>query len=261
MSDVEQLSRRWKYAVVATFVFGFAVLMLLTSKAYQNAPPIPARVVDTSGAVVFTGDDIRHGQEVFLKYGLMDNGTIWGHGGYLGPDFGAAVLHDWALAVAEQHAQAQESTTYAELSAQQRAAVDAEVAQLLKINRYDVRTATLTVLPAGASVFQAEIGRWTSYFHDPKGNGGLPVDFITNPQELHDLTSFFTWAAWASVAERPGTNHSYTNNFPYDPLAGNHPTSGALLWTAISLIFLLGAPLSCCLLLASSTIWAGTGSR
>jgi nitric oxide reductase large subunit len=24
---------------------------------------------------------------VFLKYGLTDNGSIWGHGGYLGPDF------------------------------------------------------------------------------------------------------------------------------------------------------------------------------
>jgi nitric oxide reductase subunit B len=106
MSDVEQLSPRWRYAVISTFILGFAVLILLTFKAYQNAPPIPARVIDASGAVVFTGDDVRHGLEVFLKYGLMDNGTLWGHGGYLGPDFGATVLHDWALALAENRAQA-----------------------------------------------------------------------------------------------------------------------------------------------------------
>lgn len=56
MSDVEQLSPRWKHAVIATFILGFAVLILLTFKAYQNAPPIPARVLDASGAVVFTGD-------------------------------------------------------------------------------------------------------------------------------------------------------------------------------------------------------------
>ena len=31
--------------------------------------------------------DILAGQEVFLKYGLMDNGTVWRHGVYLGPDF------------------------------------------------------------------------------------------------------------------------------------------------------------------------------
>jgi nitric oxide reductase subunit B len=76
-----------------TLIFGFAMLILLTFTAYRNAPPGPSRVGDTSGAVVFTGDDIRSGQSVFLEY---DKGTIWGHGGYLGPDFGATVLHDWA---------------------------------------------------------------------------------------------------------------------------------------------------------------------
>jgi len=53
------------------------------------------------------------------------------------------------------------------------------------------------------------------------------------------LTAFFAWTAWASAAERPGKTHSYTSNFPYDPLAGNHPTGGAVLYSAISLIFLL----------------------
>jgi nitric oxide reductase subunit B len=57
-------------------LFGFAILILLTVKAYDNAPPIPARAVDPAGTVVFTGDDITAGQQVFLKHGLMDNGTI-----------------------------------------------------------------------------------------------------------------------------------------------------------------------------------------
>ena len=96
MAETEQLSPWWGRAVAFTFVLGFTVLILLTVKAYQNAPPVAGRVVDPAGTVVFTGDDVRRGQDVFLKYGLMDNGTIWGHGGYLGPDFGAAVLHDWA---------------------------------------------------------------------------------------------------------------------------------------------------------------------
>ena len=62
---------------------------------------------------------------------------------------------------------------------------------------------------------------------------------VADPNELRKLTAFFTWAAWGSVAQRPGRTHSYTNNFPYDPLAGT-PHRGALLWTAISFIFLLG---------------------
>ena len=99
-TDLETLSPWWGRAVALTFVMGFAVLILLTFKAYQNAPPVAARVVDATGVLVYTGDAVRHGQEVFLKHGLMDNGTIWGHGAYLGPDFGAAVLHDWAIDLA-----------------------------------------------------------------------------------------------------------------------------------------------------------------
>lgn len=44
----------------------------------------------------------------------------------------------------------------------------------------------------------------------------------------------------ASVANRPGVDYSYTNNFPYDPTVGNQPTAGALLWSALSLMMLLG---------------------
>jgi len=39
---------------------------------------------DAKGAVVFTGADIQAGQEVFFKYALMEHGTLWGHGAYLG---------------------------------------------------------------------------------------------------------------------------------------------------------------------------------
>ena len=183
-------------------------------------PPVPS---------YSPASDVRNGQDVFLEYGLMDNGTIWGHGGYLGPDFSATVLHDWALALAQQRARVRYSKDYAALAGGERAVIDAEVAQLLKTNRYDPQTGTLTVLPAGQKTFQAEIARWKEYFRDPRDNGGLPANLITDPRQLHDLTAFFTWAAWASVAERPGTDHSYTNNFPYDPLAGNRPSSAALL--------------------------------
>ena len=37
------------------------------------------------------------GQEVFLRNGLMEYGSIFGHGAYLGPDFTADYLHRAAL--------------------------------------------------------------------------------------------------------------------------------------------------------------------
>jgi nitric oxide reductase subunit B len=68
-------------------VFGLTVLISLAARTYRGGPPIPDRVVSATGMALFTGADILAGQEVFLKYGLMDNGTVWRHGVYLGPDF------------------------------------------------------------------------------------------------------------------------------------------------------------------------------
>ncbi len=53
------------------------------------------------------------------------------------------------------------------------------------------------------------------------------------------MTAYFAWAAWATVANRPGKDYSYTNNWPYEPLVGNRPSSSTYLWSALSLITLL----------------------
>src|SRR5262245_26102029 len=89
----EQLSPWCKHTVVLIMAFGFTLLIWRSIQTYSDAPPIPQRAVTASGETVFTHDDVVAGQNVFLKYGLMDNGTIWGHGAYLGPDFSADYLH------------------------------------------------------------------------------------------------------------------------------------------------------------------------
>ncbi len=235
----ETLSRWWPRSVAIVMVIGFSVLILLSFRAYWTAPPIPARAVDAEGGVVFTGNDVTAGQEVFLKYGLMDNGTIWGHGGMLGPDFSAQTLHGLGLSHAEHLAQTRFQRPYAQLPEEERSGIDAVVAFEFKRNGYDPATGELRLQGDGQAAFEAQVAYWTAYFADPAGNGGLARGAISDPTELRQLTAFFTWAAWAAAAERPGTTHSYTNNFPYDPLVGNHPTSGAVLWSAVSIIFLL----------------------
>ena len=53
--ELERLSPWWGRAVAFTFVMGFAVLILLTFKAYQHSPPVAGRVIDGAGSLVFTG--------------------------------------------------------------------------------------------------------------------------------------------------------------------------------------------------------------
>jgi len=96
-NPVETLSPNWRKGVIWTIVVGMAVLLFISATAYKNAPPIPGGVVDPKGQMIFTGKEILAGQEVFLKYALMENGTVWGHGAYLGPDFSAEYLHTLAL--------------------------------------------------------------------------------------------------------------------------------------------------------------------
>jgi nitric oxide reductase subunit B len=240
LKSVETLSVWWPRSLAVVMIFGFTILILLSVKAYENAPPIPARVVDENDAVLFTGQEVVAGQQVFLKYGLMDNGSIWGHGAMLGPDFSAQTLHGLALHRAERIAQSRFQTAYASLGDVERSAVDGAVASQFKTNGYDPTTDILRLRTGSKEAFEAQVEYWIAYFKDPAINGGLTKNAISDGTELRQLAAFFAWTAWASAATRPGTSHSYTNNFPYDPMVGNHPTSGVVLWSAISLIFLLG---------------------
>jgi nitric oxide reductase subunit B len=54
------------------------------------------------------------------------------------------------------------------------------------------------------------------------------------------LTGFFAWTAWAAAAERPGHKYSYTNNWPSEPRVDNGPTAPVIVWSALSLVALLG---------------------
>jgi len=235
----EALSPWWRNSVILVLVLGFTVLIWMAVRSYKDAPPIPAKVVSASGETMFTREEIIQGQQVFLKYGLMENGTIWGHGAYLGPDFSAEYLHTLALDAGEMLAQQIYQRSFSKLAPVERAVINAGVQQLLKQNRYDPQTQALLFSPPEVNSYQEQIRKWTAYFSHPTGNAGLPIKYIQDPKELQQLTAFFAWTAWASVANRPGKPYSYTNNFPYDPVVGNTPTGDAFLWSALSLIALL----------------------
>lgn len=235
----EKLSPWWRHAVLLTLVMGFSILIWLATRSYKDAPPIPETVVTQSGETVFSKKEILAGQQVFLKYGLMENGSIWGHGAYLGPDFSAEYLHTLSLNTANWIAKRRFHRSFSELTGVERRYVTTEVNQWLKQNRYDARRKTLTFTEPEVFSYRQQKSKWAKYLSNPRISGGIPANYIKDPRELEQLTAFFAWAAWASVANRPGKAYSYTNNFPYDSMVGNTPTSDAVLWSALSLISLL----------------------
>ena len=239
LPDTEALNPWWRRSVALVFVCGMAVLVFMSVQAYRYAPPIPEKVVDPAGAIVFTGRDIEAGQQIFLKYALMQNGSIWGHGSYLGPDYSARYLHELSLDVGDGVARRELGANLSAVSSEQRRLIDARVAELLKTNRYDPATRQLAFLNEERASYERQLMIWRDFFVRPTTNTGLPSKYIHAPEEIRQLTAFFAWAAWASVANRPDKPYSYTNNFPYDPSVGNRLTADAILWSALSVAMLL----------------------
>ncbi|HYW97201.1 MAG TPA: hypothetical protein VE870_16535, partial [Bacteroidales bacterium] len=241
LSTHESLSPWWRRGVFIILLIEFAVLIWITTGTYTRhvGPPVPQTVENESGSVLFTGDDIKAGQELFLKKALMNHGTVWGHGAYMGPDFSAEYLHNLAVETRRHLSDQQYGKSYGQLSVAEQEALQKVSYDFLSKNRYDVERDRLLFTPPEEKSYSDQQAYWHDYFSKPEGNRGLAVDLIKGPEELRQLTAFFSWAAWATTAHIPDKDFSYTNNFPYEPLIGNGPSTAAIMWSALSLIALL----------------------
>jgi nitric oxide reductase subunit B len=222
------VSKGWLQAVALVMLFGFFVLGLLAYRTYTDQPPIPDKVVGPDGTVLFTGADVIAGQQVFLRNGLMEYGSIFGHGAYLGPDYTADYLHRAALIAIDFYGGTANDT------ARQRTIDD------FKTNRFDSATGVLTFSAAQVDAFNKLNGGYAGFFGNPTTKFGLRPNAITDPEQVRQLTAFFSWSAWAGSALRPLKKYSYTNNWPPEPLVDNHATAETVLWSVLSLIALLG---------------------
>jgi nitric oxide reductase subunit B len=139
---------------------------------------------------------------------------------------------------------AKSAAPYATLTVPQKAALDAEIAQELKENRYDEATGRLTFTPAQTEGWRRIVAQYTGLFDKGHASRALPPQVLLpeggdSQAASRQLAAFVTWTAWLSVAKRPDASFSYTNNWPYDAAAGNTVTAGAMMWSAASVALLL----------------------
>ncbi|TGB36859.1 nitric-oxide reductase large subunit [Mycolicibacterium peregrinum] len=222
------IGKGWVQGVALVMIFGFFVMGLLAYRTYTASMPMPDKVVTESGQLVFTGDEITRGQELFQSRGLQEYGSIVGHGAYLGPDYTADYLRRATEDVATQLRDGGMADTH-----------DAVVTEF-RTNRFNPETRTLVFTDRQAEAFNRITQHYAEFFGENSTKHGLLPRLITDPAEIHDLTAFFAWTAWASAADRPGHNYSYTNNWPSEPRVDNGPTAQLIVWSTLSLIMLLG---------------------
>ncbi|MEP0337970.1 MAG: nitric-oxide reductase large subunit [Alphaproteobacteria bacterium] len=237
------IKRLWLILIIGMTVM-FGTMLFLGNEIYREAPPIPAVVKSSDGTTLYTQANIERGQNLWQSIGGMQQGSVWGHGGYLAPDWSADWLHREASALL---ALSTAQNPYPSLRPdQQDTMLRADIQQEMRRNTFDPSTQAITVSPTRAQAIRAVESHFTKLYVgdgqdalDLRRDYAFPMHAFLTPEEARDLSAFYFWTAWSATTNRPGDTITYTSNWPHEPLVGNHPTSGTLLWSIASVIILL----------------------
>jgi nitric oxide reductase subunit B len=232
-------------ALTLVITLSLGVLGYYGWEIYQVAPPVPKRVITADGNVLFTGEQIKNGQNVWQSMGGQEVGSVWGHGAYVAPDWSADWLHREAEWILNSWARQDFQKPFAELDVEQKAALKARLTREIRANTYDPATGDIKVSATRAAAIQAVKAHYAGLFmNDPqmrelRNAYAIPANTIQDPARMEAMTGFFFWASWACATERPGSNVTYTQNWPPEELIGNVPTGQTIVWSVVSFVLLL----------------------
>jgi nitric oxide reductase subunit B len=205
---------------------------------YTEAPPIPD-YKNSKGETVFSKVEILEGQAVFQKYALMEYGSMFGDGANRGPDYTAEALHEIAVQMKAFYIAADPEKASNPVYEK---GISEQVKTEIKNNRYQKENNQVVLTDAQAFASGKLVNFYIDKFTNPANPGAFkPMGYLKNEAEIKSLTAFFFWGAWVCGSERPGEIYSYTHNWPFDPVAGNTPSSAVIIWSIIgSLGLILG---------------------
>ena len=240
------LRRLWLILGLSMVVM-FSILLYSGRQIYHAAPPIPQLVSREDGGTIFSRADIERGQAVWQSMGGMQQGSIWGHGSYLAPDWSADWLHREALALLDIRARNEGGASFDQLDASRQAQVRSVVRLDMRRNSYDPTTGMLVIAPDRAAAIAVVAAHYldlhqarTQEAQRLRGEYAFPVKSRLSDTDAHAVNAFYFWTAWAATTERPGDTITYTSNWPHEPLVGNTPTGSLFLWSILSVMLLLG---------------------
>ena len=241
---VDTTKRLW-WGLAGLLFVSFGIMLWIGRDIYQTAPPIPEQIVSESGQVLYTRADLDTGRQVWQSIGGQQNGSIWGHGALIAPDWSADWLHREVMAMLSLRARSEFGMPYDKLGPSEQAKLQAEIKPVMRTNTYDPATGTLTVSDERAQAMSQVAAHYNSVFSNDPATADLREAYALRenpiPDEAHrmKMTGFFFWASWATTTNRPGDVKSYTNNFPHEPLVGNVPTASTFMWSMFSILFMI----------------------
>jgi nitric oxide reductase subunit B len=237
--------RRLWLILIATLAVTFALLGYFGTEVYRAAPPIPDRVVNADGQTLMTEDSILDGQTAWQSVGGMQLGSIWGHGAYQAPDWTADWLHRELLAWLNIAAMETYGTRYSNLSGPEQNDLQYRLKTAYRTNTYDPETGTLTLSDRRIQAIRETADYYSRLFSDApelrstREHYAMKENTLPNVKRRERLTEFFFWTAWAASTDRPGSEATYTNNWPHEPLIDNQPTAENIVWSIVSIVLLI----------------------
>jgi len=228
-----------KWAAILCFIVAMVILLGGGIVMKKDLPPYPGKVVGPDGKVLFEKSNIIAGQNVYQRYGLMDQGAVWGHGSQRGPEFSAATLHIVAEAIGDHFAQKDYGKPYNDLDDLQKGIIDVKIKHETKPNRYDASKDVLTLTTAQAEGLKRVKQHWENTFKEGEQRYGFLPNTIRTKEHRLEISRFFFWTAWVASTLRPGTDYSYTNNWPPDKQVGNVASTGTYFFSIAGIMALL----------------------
>jgi nitric oxide reductase subunit B len=223
--------------LVVVFVVNLVVMGAGALLAYEQAPPIPKEVQGPDGETLVTKGEVQEGKAVFQRDGLMNHGSILGNGAYFGPDYTADTLDLKVQYMREYYAEERHGTTYDDLSGPEQAAVDQRVETELDDEYGETGVVQYSAAETYAHRQVREV--YVERYHEGSLERGVPAEMIDSEEEARLFADFALWTAWMSHTDRPGSDHTFTNDWPYQPTAGNEPTTAAMTWSVIAMVLLV----------------------
>ena len=231
----DSVSNVLKWVLLVVAVASFAILGWTTKLTYEAAPPFPDRFVTPEGAVLMSAADIVSGKAGFQKADLMDYGSLYGMGSYFGEDYTAAYLVRLATLTEDNITKANSAKDLSESTVEQRPAVKA--AMQAELQGVDL-TKQVAVIPdhlaAAIATLRGEIVQ--SLLHHDFAKGWTQA-YSLDQRSAEQTADFLIYSSLTTVARRPGVAWSWTQNWPFEPLVGNTPTTSTFRWTWISFCF------------------------
>jgi nitric oxide reductase subunit B len=235
--------KKYWLSLMFVLVGTFTVLGFFGSEVYRQAPPIFSVLKDSAGNVIYTKDDILDGQVVWQSIGGQQVGSIWGHGAYQAPDWTADWLHRELVSYQEGYSQKNFQKPFHETTPSEKMIIKSALLEDYRGSSVDNDVVKLS--PIRYEAFLETKNYYLSLFSDSQDLRetrkayAIHENVLPSPERREKMMAFFHWSTWAASANRPGKDHTYTNNWPHEPLIDNVPTSSNIFWSIISVVLLL----------------------